>query len=218
MDEIAGITGFASGSTGALGDYFSAQQAAREAEKNRGFQERMSSTSHQREVEDLRKAGLNPILSARLGGSSTPPGAMAPVPDYGRTAQNAVNSAMSAIQMQSNMALNAAQTRDVNAAAHLKEVQGRVSTRTEIAQIETVLEALYKLRMEGDLTAHMKVKVEEEIGNIRQTLKLLKLDESHSALDLARARQESDFYKSFGGKVAPWLDHILGKLKVPGRR
>lgn len=58
---------------GLVSSAFNAWQAG----KNREFQERMSNTAHQREVADLRKAGINPILSAKLGGASTPPGATA---------------------------------------------------------------------------------------------------------------------------------------------
>lgn len=56
------------------------QMSIQQAQINRDFQEYMSNTSHQREVADLAKAGLNPILSAN-NGASTPSGATASISD-----------------------------------------------------------------------------------------------------------------------------------------
>jgi len=76
FDGAAG--GIFSGAASLIGQERANRANAELAGRQMEFQRHMSNTAHEREVRDLRRAGLNPILSATGGqGASTPAGASA---------------------------------------------------------------------------------------------------------------------------------------------
>lgn len=113
-----------------VGSAISAGVGIQVARENRAFQERMSSTAHQREIKDLKLAGLNPMLSVMGGqGASSPGGSLANIAglqNAGSSAVSAYREGLAADQLRAQTKKTEAETAIINAGVPTADVKERV--------------------------------------------------------------------------------------------
>lgn len=111
-------TGLGAGA-GLIGSAMQNNAAKSAASRQMEFQADMSGTAHQREVADLEKAGLNPLLSANAG-ASTPAGASYTPQNMGTSIMSGAASAQQLKLVDAQIAQTQAETADSAASAGLK--------------------------------------------------------------------------------------------------
>lgn len=72
---LSGLLSLTAGGLNYLGQRDTNKTNREIAREQMGFQERMSNTSYQRSMADMKEAGLNPLLAYQQGGASSPVGA-----------------------------------------------------------------------------------------------------------------------------------------------
>ncbi|WNK14821.1 MAG: DNA pilot protein [Microvirus sp.] len=163
---------------GVGGDIVGGLFGAQGASAQRNWEERMMNTQYQRAAEDMRKAGLNPLMMYQKGGG--PVGGIPTPPNIGEKIGEGVSSAAKAATVdiplaKSQVAAQAAAAEDDRQAALLKaKQQGQVDASVIQMGIENqrTLVQMEQMRHQMDLTDKQREELDQQIAELKSRILL----------------------------------------------
>ncbi|QXP08149.1 MAG: DNA pilot protein [Arizlama microvirus] len=225
---------------GALGS--SAQKKANKANlqlqrEQQGWEKMMSDTSWQRGMEDMKAAGMNPMLAFSQGGASTPSVSAAtaqPVDAMAKSVGSAATKAMqtAAINLTEQQARKAGAEADVasaDAAARAPQAQERANLEVTMLnrQIDQMISQAHSIDATTERTKEEKAKIIAEIERIKGMMPLeqaaSKATTKLQELQVPSAKAEAELWESAGkeGKaigMAGQLMELARRLAILTRK
>lgn len=196
--------GIIGGAMSLVGGILGNRSARKQAAAQMAFQERMRATQYQTAVEDLKLAGLNPMLAYTNGGAGTPAGAMAQQSDV---VTPAVNTALSARRNKAEVA-NMENSNDLITQQTAKaKAEGNAATAAESAQ---------RTQAAVNLELEKKVKAEADVASA--TASKIRQNTYMDTLAIPRMENQAAVERTSAAQAAAYIDRAketMGGMSFP---